>query len=177
MKKLRILLLAAIPMAACGQAMVEYGLGAAAAGTAGAGAQGAAKGLAGILTNLSKTLDGTKEAQPAAVSGGVQAKQAAPKPAATAATGTENAEKAKPAEPPKPAVIYEDPAGIAKGMERVELLSRFGEPSMKITSGAGRESLSYEAKDRRVEVEMRDGKVYSVQSKNKPKRTAVVLLQ
>ena len=45
-----------------GQAMVEYGLGIAAAGTAGAPGHAAGKGIAGIFSNLQKTLNATTEA-------------------------------------------------------------------------------------------------------------------
>lgn len=148
------------PGALLGQAMVEYGLGAAAAGTAGASNKAAGKGIAGIMSNLGKTLDSANKAQPAAAT-------ATPAPAAKA--------PAVALVPPKPAVTYEDPALIAVGLERAELLQRFGEPAMKITS-AGGESLTYETKDRRWEVEVRDGKVASVESKLRAKQSAVVVV-
>ena len=66
MGKLRFLLLAAIPVAAWGQAMVEYGLGAAAAGTAGAG--GVGRGMSGIFNSLSKTLGTASDGQAGASS-------------------------------------------------------------------------------------------------------------
>ena len=56
-----------------------------------------------------------------------------------------------------PRWVYEDPAGIKTGMEQTELLSRFGDPAFKITSGANSASLTYESTDHRVEVEMRGG--------------------
>jgi hypothetical protein len=55
-----------------------------------------------------------------------------------------------------------------------ELLSRFGEPAMKVTSGASSESLTYENKERSVDVEMRGGKVYSLKVKNRYRQSAVV---
>ena len=172
MGKLRFLLLAAIPVAAWGQAMVEYGLGAAAAGTAGAG--GVGRGMSGIFNSLSKSLGtategktgaaSTTQSTPTATS---KAKAGTAQPAATSAT-------ALPAEPPKPAVVYEDPGGITTGMGWDELLNRFGGPAMKVTSGAASESLTYESKERSVDVEMRGGKVYSLKVKNKFRQSAVV---
>jgi hypothetical protein len=173
---LRFWLLAAIPAACWGQTMVEYGLGVAAAGTAGAGAAGS-RGIAGIFSNLTKTLNSATE-------GGAAAATAQPAKAATAkvanAAGAAQpvvTEAAAPAPPPKPVVVYEDPAGIKTGMEQAELLKRFGEPTAKITTGSDAESLTYYAKDRVIEVEMRAGKVYSVQPKSKPRQAGVVLLQ
>jgi hypothetical protein len=151
-----------MPAALPGQAMVEYGLGAAAAGTAGAANQSAGKGIAGIMSNLGKVLDSATKAQPAA--------------AATAPAPAAKAPAAAPA-PPKPAVTYEDPGKITAGLDSAELLQRFGEPAMKVTSGGGRESLTYETKERRWQIEVRDGKVESVESKRRAKQSAVVILQ
>ncbi len=162
MRPLKILLLASIPATLWSQAVVEYGLGAAAAGTAGAAAGRSASGIAGAFANLTKALGGGDSPRAAAASN-------TPKAATTAAP--------KPAAPAKPAVVYEDAAGIKPGMERSELLSRFGEPAMKITAGADAESLVYAAKDGTVEVEMRGGKVESVHAKPKARQAAVVVLQ
>jgi hypothetical protein len=62
-------------------------------------------------------------------------------------------------------------------MDQDELLSRFGEPAMKITSGATREALTYETRERSVDVQMRGGKVYSVKVKNRIRQSAVVVLK
>jgi hypothetical protein len=184
MRMLRILLLAGIPAAAWGQAIVEYGLGVAAAGTAGAGAN-AGRGLGGIFSNLTKTLNSATQAKTGAAASTTQPAQAAAakakagtaQPAVSpAATPPATLPATPPAAPVEPAVIYEDPAAIKTGMDQAELLTRFGEPAVKITSGPG-ESLTYEAKDRSVEVEIRAGKVYSVQIKNKARQSAVVVLQ
>src|SRR5437764_9613755 len=139
MRTLRILLLAGLPVAAWSQAVVEYGLGAAAAATAGAGA-GANRGIAGTFSNLAKTLNTATGAKPAA------ATTAQPAQAGAAKSKAGTAQPAVPAaaQPAKQAIIYEDPAGIEKGMDQPELLRRFGEPAMKVTSAAG-ESLTYDA--------------------------------
>ena len=184
MRMLRFVLLAGISSTVWGQAMVEYGLGIAAAGTAGAPGQAASRGLTGIFSNLQKTLNTTTEAatapapSPATQSAPAAApakRNAAVRPRQKSATASPAA-NTEPAEPPKPAVVYEDPAGITAGLERAELLSRFGEPAMKITTSGG-ESMTYRAKERTYEVEVRGGKVASVQSKSKPKQSAVVILR
>lgn len=172
MGKLRILLLATIPAAAWGQAMVEYGLGAAAAGTAGAG--GVGRGMSGIFNSLSKTLGTATEGQTGAAATTQSTRTATSKAKAGAAQPAVTSATALPAEPPKPAVVYEDPAGIAMGMGWDELLGRFGEPAMKVTSGAASESLTYETKERSVDVEMRAGKVYSLKVKNRIRQSAAV---
>jgi hypothetical protein len=171
MRKLRIVLLAGISAAAWSQAIVEYGLGVAAAGTAGANA---GRGVGGIFSNLSKTLNTVTQAQTGATSSSTQPAKAVA--AKTKAGTAQPAVSAAPAGPAKPAVVYEDPARITTGIDQAELLSRFGEPAVQVT-GSESESLTYQAKDRSVEVEMRGGKVYSVQIKNKPRQSTVVVLQ
>jgi hypothetical protein len=77
----------------------------------------------------------------------------------------------------KPAVVYEDPAGIKIGLDQAELISRFGEPTMRVTTGSDGASLTYDVKERIYEVEVRMGKVYSVQAKSKPRQAVVMMLQ
>jgi hypothetical protein len=186
MVKLRVLLLTGVAMAAwspcgSGQTLVEYGLGVAASGTAGAAAGGSgSSAIAGVFANLTRTLNSTNQAAGA---------NATSQPAKGATTKVKTATAAQPATtvvgpeaapapaPAKPVVVYEDPAGIKAGMEQAEMFSRFGEPVMKVTTGQDAESLTYSSKDRVYEVEMRDGKVYSVQPKSKPRQASVVLLQ
>ena len=184
MRMLRFVLLAGISSAVWGQAMVEYGLGVAAAGAAGAPGKAASRGIAGIFSNLQKTLSTTTEAAtaPAPSPAAQPAQTAAPAKRSAAARQPQKsaiaspAAKTEPAEPPKPAVVYEDPAGITAGLDRAELLARFGEPAMKITTSGG-ESMTYQAKERTYEVEVRGGKVASVQGKSRPKQSAVVILR
>jgi hypothetical protein len=177
MRTLGILLLAGMTTAAFSQTLVEYGLGTAAAGTAGAAGAGGG-GISGVFSNLSKTLNTTTD-RAAKAGTAAPAKAATPKakPAATAQAAPAAEAAPAPAEPPKPAVVYEDPAGIKVGMERAELLSRFGEPVMKIMTGGASESLMYDTRESAVDVEMRSGKVYSVRAKSKPKQQSVVTLQ
>jgi YD repeat-containing protein len=161
MRAIRFFVLAAFPAAAWSQAVVEYGLGVAASGTAGAGARAASRGIAGALSNLTKSLNESGDRAQAPQSN----------------TSVTIAPAKLDTPPAKSATVYEDPAGIKAGMEQAELLKRFGEPVMKVTAGANGESLTYTAKDRIVEVEMRGGKVWTVQTKSQPRQSAVVLLQ
>jgi hypothetical protein len=165
MRKLRILLLAWIPAAAWSQAVVEYG--AAASATAGANAK-TAGGIAGALSNLGKKLNTASDAKSEAKTDSAAASTTQAPKAAVANAKAGTAQPVVPAEaaPAKPAVVYEDPAGITEGMEQAELLRRFGEPAFKVSGGAG-ESLSFDCKDGHVDVEMRGGKVYSVRNKSK----------
>ena len=187
MRMLRFVMLAGIVPGLWAQAMVEYGLGIAAAGTVGAPGQAASRGIAGVFSNLQKTLNSTTGAAASASASGATAAPAAaprrhaaavrPSQSAAAAAEPAQAEPALPPQPPKPAVVYEDPGNITNGMERSELLSRFGEPAMRITTSGSRESMTYQTKDRSIEVEVREGKVVSVQSKARPKQSAVVILR
>jgi len=64
---------------------------------------------------------------------------------------------------PVPSVTYEDPAAIREGMEYEEVKRRFGPPAMQFTSGPGEELFSYSRTDQIVDVQIRNGKVTSVQ--------------
>ena len=169
----------AAPAMLSGQAFVEYGLATAGSGIAGAPAQRANRSIGGVFSNLEKTLGAAKEmTAPAPAIPATAGAQAARQPAIPAPTGAQATAQpaiAAPAKPAAPAVVYEDPAGIREGMDRADLIRRFGEPAMRVTTGAGRESLTYAAKGRSVEVEMRDGKVASVQTKTKPAAQSAVV--
>lgn len=156
-----VLLLAGVPGSAAGQAIVEYSLGAARAATMAAPAKNAGKGIGAAFDRLNQALG--------------QGKAEASSAQSTAGTpGVEPAKKAA-----KPAVVYEDPAGIKVGMEYAELIRRFGEPSMKITSGTGQQVLSYMTADNTIDVELRGGRVASVQGTRKkaPETTGVRVQQ
>jgi len=58
---------------------------------------------------------------------------------------------------------YEDPAAIKAGMSSAELLTRFGEPSMKVSSSSAEQTLYYARKDGRGQIAVRivDGQVIS----------------
>ena len=155
--------------------MVEYGLGAAAAGTAGAGAR-----VQRDRRNLSNSdQDAQLDAEPggAAASTTLPAKDGGGEGENRAAHARATPAAAPPPAPAKPAVVYEDPAGIKEGMEQAELIEPVRRADDEGHQRRRGESLTYDAKDASVEVEMRDGKVYSVQTKSKPRQAAVVLLQ
>lgn len=104
----------------------------------------------------------------------------APTPAAPAAepTASVQAEMPPPREKkPAPAVHkrgasaasqrvppLEDPRRIPQGIGYDEMVRRFGPPSIAVTDGPGRSSLSYTGRASRVQVEMQDGHVISVAS-------------
>ena len=153
-------MVAAAPELLPAQAFVEYGLATAGSGVAGAPGQRANRAISGVFSSLTKTLDAAKEGA-----------AAVPPPAQPSGPATASVAPKRAA----PAVTYEDPAGIREGMEQAELLRRFGPPAMQITTGAGQESLTYAARDRSVEVEIRNGKVASVATKTKPKQQSAVV--
>ena len=158
-----VCLLPAFSLAAYGQAMVEHALGTARAGAAGGAMKGAGKSAGGVLGNAAKTLD--KAAKPAASADAKTAKASSPATAAPAAPAPAASAPAAAAEPPKPAP---DPSLITTGLERQELLAKFGKPSMKLTGmNAGQvvETYWYRAAGHdTVIVTLRDGKVATVSS-------------
>lgn len=124
--------------------------------------------VGGALKNLDSTLDTAGKKQ-RAVTAPAQSSAAQP------GTPVPSPAKQKSADPPKTAKVYEDPLGIKAGMSYAELLRRFGEPSMKITSGDG-EQFYYSRRDGRGQAEVRvvDGEALSVDAGGKRPETAVV---
>ena len=164
-----VLSLAGLPVCLSGQAIVEHAATSGAAATAVAGsAKNAGKAISGALKNLDGTLDAAGKKKHSAV---------APAQSSTARPGTPDPSpvKQQSPDPPKPAKVYEDPLGIKAGMSYVELLRRFGEPAMKVTSG-GEQTLYYSRRDGRGQAEVRvmDGEVLSVDAGGKRTETAVV---
>ena len=62
-----------------------------------------------------------------------------------------------------PAHAYDDPRHIPVGIVYNDMVRRFGPPSMRVTDGPDRSSLSYATRKSRVQVEVRNGKVVSVE--------------
>lgn len=58
----------------------------------------------------------------------------------------------------------EDPRRIPPGISYDAMVRRFGPPSIVVTDGPGRSSLSYAGRSSRVQVEVQDGRVISVAS-------------
>jgi len=64
---------------------------------------------------------------------------------------------------PAPAPVYEDSSAIQPGIAYDDLIRRFGPPTVAITENPTTRTLLYSGKDGRVELQVRDGKVISVQ--------------
>ena len=101
----------------------------------------------------------------------------APSPAPLAEPAASVAAEVPPPKQKKPAVHkrgpstaahraapLEDPRRIPHGISYDEMVRRFGPPSIAVTDGPGRSSLSYTGRASRVQVEMQDGRVISVAS-------------
>ncbi len=143
----------AFSVSAYGQAMVGYGLNTGRAGVAGAAANKAGKATAGTFDKAAQTLN----------KAGANASANAAKPSVAQAPA---AAPAKPPETEKPASAPVDVAALTTGMEREELLQKFGKPSMKLTNGDGPdvvEKYFYKSADgNKVVVTLRNGKVVAV---------------
>jgi hypothetical protein len=153
-------LLLLLPALAGAQAMVEYGAGVARGGVTGAAAgSGVGKSTGTVFNKAGQTM------KYAAKSAGGNAKY-------PIATPSDPKLAARPAAPvPQPEVANNpvlDPAEVKEGLERQELLDKFGKPSMKITMMDGSdvvERLLYRAPSRdTVLVIVRNGKVASAQA-------------
>lgn len=68
---------------------------------------------------------------------------------------------------PQPRVpVFEDPKKIPTGIQYVEMVRRFGPPSMKVVDSPARTTFSYSKLKTQVQVEVQNGKVVSVASIN-----------
>lgn len=150
-----LLPLVAFPGTVAAQAIVEAGLGAGRAAITTAPAGGLGKGIGGAFGNLDKALN--------------PGKTAAGSPAAPS-RGREQAR----AVVPILALAYEDPGRVRAGMHYGELMWRFGPPAMEIATEAGAKTLGYTARDGSVQLDVKGGKVVSVE-KVTPPQSAVVL--
>jgi uncharacterized protein (DUF3084 family) len=148
---LAALLLAGRPGWLAGQAIVEHSAISGGVATVAGSAKSAASAISGTLKNLDGTLDSAAKKRHDAT---------APARSSVARTRTV-------AGPSTPATVYEDAAGIKAGISYAELLRRFGEPSMQISSGAGAQTLYYSQKDGsgQMQVRVSGGQVASVDSK------------
>ncbi|MEK7409387.1 MAG: hypothetical protein AAB225_30345 [Acidobacteriota bacterium] len=155
-----LVFLAAVAIAAPAQTVVEHAVIGAAGAKAAAAAAGVGKAAGSILEGVRRQL------------------QSAAKPGAQVAVPAGMA--AEPAPKPAPAIEYADPAGITVGLERAELLRKFGEPSMKTAASDGAETWFYTPPNRDgIVATLCDGKVTAVSPAPKPKQetAAVVILQ
>ena len=162
-----ILSLAGLPGFLMGQAIVEHATISGGVATVGSSAKSAARVIDGALKNLNNTLDtAAKKAHPATA------------PADSSSARRALTPVASPARQPSaslPKIEYEDPAGIKAGMSYDELLRRFGEPAMKVSSGSGEETLYYSRKDGQGQIPVRvsNGRVLSADADGKPESAAV----
>ncbi len=149
---LAALLLASRPAWLAGQAIVEHAVISGGVATVAGSAKSAASAISGTLKNLDGTLD----------------KAAKKKHDATAPARSTVARAGTPVDSlSKPAKVYEDAAEIRAGISYAELLRRFGEPSMQISSGGGEQTIYYSQKDGRGQMQVRvsGGQVASVDAK------------
>ncbi len=148
---------AGLPVSACGQAMVGYGLGVGRSGVSGAAAGKVGKSTGAVFDRTAGAL------QKAGKAGDSQPAGSAP--ASAKAPSSQDAQKDPAPQAETPAL---DPSAIPIGLERQDLLSQVGKPSMKMTSMDGSavvEKLWFRAAGREtVVVTLRDGKVSAVSS-------------
>ena len=150
-------------VAAYGQTIVEHSAATAGASTAAAGAKGAGKSIGGVFRGLSETLD----------------KAGAPKGNGStppAATVTTLSAPSKPTAKPVPASNPIDPSQLAEGLDRDELIARFGEPVLQLSEMRNSqlvERLWYNtAASDQVEIKLIGGKVASVRPPASKKQEA-----
>jgi len=144
-----------------GQAAVEYSVGTGAATGAAAGAKGAGQAVGGVFGAVGQILNqAPKSGAPAAVA------------SSTTATATGTAPKTG-SIPTKPI----DPSQVTVGMDRNELLERFGEPATRTSQTRRSQMLDtfwYQTitKDELI-VSLADGKVVSTVLASQRKRSPV----
>jgi hypothetical protein len=136
--------------AAWGQATVETAVGAGASAGAAAGAKGAGQAVGGVFGAVSKVLDQAGKSEPGA-------------PAAAAPSGASGAPGT--VKTRSVAIKPIDPSQVTLGMDRDELLNRFGEPAtrtMQIRRSQMIDTFWYNttAKDELI-ISLTDGKVAS----------------
>ena len=144
------------------QPVVESGPGAARAATTTAPASTLSTGVAKALDQLEKVLQPVKTTAPSEtpVAKPANSKSRRPSPV--------HKPVAKPAAIPvrvpvsAPAPVYEDSNGVAVGMEREEVMRRFGPPALEVAGEPRKQMLTYVGKAGSEQVEMLDGKVVSV---------------
>jgi len=107
-------------VAMCGQTIVEHSVATAGASTAAAGAKSAGKSIGGVFRSLSDTLDKAGST-----------KEIGSTPASTTVITQSDTSKqtAKPGPVSKPI----DPSQVTEGLDRSELIKRFGEPVLQLS--------------------------------------------
>jgi hypothetical protein len=139
-------------VAAYGQTIVEHSLATAGASTAAAGAKGTGKSIGGVFRGLSETLD---KAGTAKANGSTPA----------SATVTAVSAPSKPTAKPVPASKPIDPSQVTEGLDRDELIARFGDPVLQLSESSNSqlvERLWYKTASDQVEIKLIGGKVASI---------------
>ena len=152
-------LLIVLPAVAAAQATVEAAAGVSRAATTATSVadpgQKIAKGVAGAIDRLNRTLQQTSEGKSSPKA--VAAPTASGRQPATISNKAGESSLQKVTE-----TQYEPPSGIRDGMEVPELVRRFGPPALRINTGAD-ETYCYVAKDgATVDATVRDNKVVTV---------------
>jgi hypothetical protein len=156
-KNFRLLFfLAGLPGCLAGQVIIEHAAISGGAATVAGSAKNAANAIGAALKRFDGTLD----------SAGMKGQSA------TARAGSA---EPQPADAAKPAKLYEDPVAIKTGMSDLELLRRFGEPSMRITGDSGEQTLYYARQDGGglAQVRVSGGQVLSVDGGGQPAAAVV----
>ena len=94
---------------------------------------GACASIGGVFESLNKTIE---------QGGQAKAATAAPAPASKASVSLKPPASNAPAVPERPKVDF-DPAKVTIGMDRSEVVDKFGEPAMKVSNGAGADTSWY----------------------------------
>jgi hypothetical protein len=121
-------------VAACGQAIVEHSVATAGSSAATAGVSGTGKSIGGVFRSLNETLD--KAGGPGTAEG--NGSTPAPKAVTTGYERSRPSAKPVPASKPvpsKPVPISKpiDPSQVTVGLDRAELIQRFGEPVLSFS--------------------------------------------
>lgn len=138
--------------AAYGQTIVEHSAATAGASTAAVGAKGAGKSIGGVFRGLSETLD---------KAGTGKGTGSAPATATVTTLSVPSKQTAKPVPASKPI----DPSQVTEGLDRDELIARFGEPLLQLSEKRNSqlvERLWYRTASDQVEIKLIDGKVASL---------------
>jgi hypothetical protein len=116
-------------VAACGQAIVEHSVATAGSSAATAGVSGAGKSIGGVFRSLNETLD--KAGGPGTAEG--NGSTPAPKAVTTGYERSRPSAKPVPASKPVPISKPIDPSQVTVGLDRAELIERFGEPVLSFS--------------------------------------------
>src|SRR5258706_14711782 len=139
-------------VAAYGQTIVEHSAATAGASTAAAGAKGAGNSIGGVFRGLSETLD---------KAGTAKGNRTTPGTVTVTTLSAPSKQTAKPVPASKPI----DPSQVTEGLDREELIARFGEPLLQLSEKKNSqliERLWYSTASDQVEIKLIGGKVASV---------------